>query len=61
MRTNHIQHHSHKTNFNTIAAEVREDLFGDIDFFEFGTYAFIASLLAVMASVAIYMGAVYLI
>ncbi len=61
MRTNHIQHHSHKTNFNTIAAEVREDLFGDIEFSEFCAYAFIASMLSVMASVGLYMVAFYLI
>ncbi len=61
MRTNHIQHHNHKANLNTLAAELREELFGDCDIFEFGAYAFYAGLLAVMASVAIYMAAVYLI
>ncbi len=61
MREIHIQHHNHNLNSNTLISDLREELFGDIDFFEFGAYAFIAGLFAIMASVAIYMAAVYLI
>lgn len=57
----HIQNHNHNQHSNTIAAELREELFGDIEFSEFCAYAFIASMLAILASVGIYMAAFYLI
>lgn len=60
MRTNHI-HHNHKANSNTLAADLREELFGDCDIFEFGNYAFFGMLGATLASLAIYLIAFYLI
>lgn len=61
MREIHIQHHNHNQNYNALISDLREELFGDIEFSEFCAYAFIACMFAVLASVGIYMAAFYLI
>lgn len=60
MRT-HIQHHNHNLNSNTLAAEIREDLFGELDIFDLGTLAFASMIAATLASLGIYLAVFYLI
>lgn len=57
----HIQNHNHKQNFNTLAAELREELFGDCDIFEFGNYAMLALGFSTFVSLGIYLAVFYLV
>lgn len=60
MRT-HIHHHNHTQNSNTLAADLRQELFGELDIFDLGTLAFFSMIFATLLSVGIYLAVFYLI
>lgn len=60
MRT-HIHHHNHNLNSNTLAADIRQELFGDMDIFDFGNIAMLALGFSTIASLGIYLAVFYLI
>ena len=59
MRTNHIQHRIHNQNFNTALAELREEIFGDLDIFDLGNLVMLSMMISTILSLAIYAVAVY--
>lgn len=52
---------NHRKNSNTLAAELRQELFGDMDIFEFGNLAMFALGFATFASLGIYLAVFYLV
>lgn len=56
----HIQHHNHTQNSNTLADELREELFGDMVFEDFVLICYLAMGFSTLASLGIYLAVFYL-
>lgn len=52
---------NHRKNSNTLAADIRQELFGELDIFDLGTIAFYSMLAATLVSIGIYLGVFYLV
>lgn len=52
-KQNHIRHQNH------ITAELKQELFGDLEFFDACTIVFYTAMLSILASVGIYAFAFY--
>ena len=53
------QKQNHIRQMNSITAELKQELFGDLEFFDACTIAFYTALLSILASVGIYAFAFY--